>query len=699
MKKVITYGTYDLLHQGYINLLRRAKELGDYLIVGVTSDSFDRGRGKLNVRNNVLERVQAVKATGYADEVIIEDYLGQKIDDIQKYDVDIFAIGSDWLGKFDYLNEYCKVVYLPRTEGVSSTVLRKKSQELYRIGIVGTGRIANRFIPESKFVDGIDVTAVYNPHKNSAVKFAAAHGIKAYSEGYGDFLNSIDAVYVASPHLTHYQYTKTALHSGKHVLCEIPFVLSADEAKELFDYAEEHNLVLLEASKTAFCPSFNHIVTLVKSGIVGEVVDIKASLSKIVSTTTREFDASQAGGAMNEHAPLTVMAVIKMLGVDYSELRFYSKIENAVDIYTKVDIYFPHATASITLGIGVKTEGNLVVSGTKGYIYVPAPWWLTDYFEVRYEDQTKNRKYFYSYDGDGLRYEIQEFISMIVNKRGSCYKLKRCESIAIAEILEKYNNREKFNCIIMKRLLVIGGANGIGLSIATEIAEKEDCEIVYIVDRVDVAPENMNSKFKVFLFDLTSEDYSFFNQFKDIDSLMITAGFGELSLFKDVSEHYITMSFAVNCIAPIRIVHHFMNKLQNDRDFYCGIMVSVAGFVSSPFFAVYGATKASLKIFIESVNVELEKNGSYNKILNVSAGSFQGTSFNGGKTDLSLLRPIAAEIIHNLEIKNDLLIFQYEEIFKNVLERYHNDFRAEGRRSFDYKLQSGRVKGSNNCKL
>lgn len=120
MKTVITYGTYDLLHQGHINLLKRAKELGDYLIVGVTNDNFDRDRGKLNVRNNVLERVEAVKATGYADKIIIEDYVGQKIDDIQKYDVDIFAIGSDWEGKFDYLNEYCQVVYLPRTQGISS---------------------------------------------------------------------------------------------------------------------------------------------------------------------------------------------------------------------------------------------------------------------------------------------------------------------------------------------------------------------------------------------------------------------------------------------------------------------------------------------------------------------------------------------------------------------------------------------------
>ena len=115
-----------MLHYGHENLLKRAKELGDYLIVGVTSDSFDKDRGKLNVRNNVLERVEAVRRTGYADEIIIEDYVGQKIDDIQKYDVDVFAIGSDWEGKFDYLKEYCEVVYLPRTEEIGRASCRER---------------------------------------------------------------------------------------------------------------------------------------------------------------------------------------------------------------------------------------------------------------------------------------------------------------------------------------------------------------------------------------------------------------------------------------------------------------------------------------------------------------------------------------------------------------------------------------------
>lgn len=442
MNKVITYGTFDLLHQGHINLLRRAKELGDYLIVGVTSDSFDRGRGKLNVRNNVLERVEAVKRTGYADEIIIEDYLGQKIDDIQKYDVDIFAIGSDWEGKFDYLHEYCKVVYLPRTEGISSTKLRAVIQVIFKIGIVGSGRIAKRFVPEAKVVNGVEIVSVFNPNKVDADAFADEFEINGYSDDFEDFLKSLDAVYIASPHLTHYDYAKRALLAGKHVLCEIPFMLSSAHAKELYDIANIKGLVLLEASKTAFCPSFNHLVTLVKSGVIGDVMDVKASLSKMVSAPTRELCADEAGGAMNEHASLNLMAIIRLLGKDVKKVNFYSKIENGVDIYTKVYLEYCHATSSATLGIGVKTEGNLVVSGTKGYIYVPAPWWLTDYFEIRYEDQRKNKKYFYSYDGDGLRYEIQEFISMIVNGRKSSYKLRRNESIEIASIIEKFNKKE-----------------------------------------------------------------------------------------------------------------------------------------------------------------------------------------------------------------------------------------------------------------
>lgn len=244
---------------------------------------------------------------------------------------------------------------------------------------------------------------------------------------------------------------------------------------------------------------------------------------------------------------------------------------------------------------------------------------------------------------------------------------------------------------MIKRILVVGGANGIGLSIATELAKQDSVEKVYIVDKAPLAEEYNNTKFEAFQFDLTNDDYSFFDRFIDINALMITAGFGKLALFKDVPESYITNSFNVNTIPILRLVHKFYEKLEAQEDFYCGVMVSIAGFMSSPFFAVYGATKAALKIFIESVNVELKKGGSLNRILNVSPGSLKGTSFTAGKTDLSVTAPMANSIIEHLEAKDDLFIPQYDEVFKNVLERYHNDFRAEGEHSYDYKLQSGRV--------
>lgn len=245
----------------------------------------------------------------------------------------------------------------------------------------------------------------------------------------------------------------------------------------------------------------------------------------------------------------------------------------------------------------------------------------------------------------------------------------------------------------MKNVLVVGGANGVGLSIATELAARQDVEKVYIVDKAAVSEENLISKFECHQFDLTSDDYSLFDRFQDIDTLMITAGFGRLQLFRDVDDVMIKNSFNVNTIPVLRIIRRFYPKLESaSADFYCGVMVSIAGFMTSPFFSIYAATKAALKVFIESVNVELIKAGSINCILNVSPGSLKGTSFNNGKTDLSVVAPMAREIISHLERKDDLFIPQYEEIYKSVLARYAADFREEGIHSYEYKVQSGRVK-------
>ena len=446
MIKVITYGTYDLLHQGHINLLRKAKELGDYLIVGVTSDSFDRGRGKLNVRNNVLERVEAVKATGYADEVIIEDYIGQKIDDIQKYNVDIFAIGSDWDGKFDYLNEFTWVIYLPRTEGISSTMLRAESTIDVKVGIIGCGRVASRFPSEAIVVSGVKVIGAYDINFEASRSLSTGDdNITAYTN-IGELYDSVDAVYIATPHLSHYRYVKQAIEAGKHVLIETPMVLNGVQARELFGMAERKGVILMEANKTAHCPAFNHLMVMIKSGIIGEVVDVEASLSKLWDDdmSLREFDPQQAGGSLYELGSYPLLPIIKLLGVDYQNLNLYSRMEDGIDIYTKGVFRYPKAVCSFKVGLGVKTEGNLVVSGTKGYVYVPSPWWKTDYFEIRYEDQNENKKFFYKWDGAGLRYEIQEFISCILNRRFSSTRLRRRESICMADIMQQFMERKNF---------------------------------------------------------------------------------------------------------------------------------------------------------------------------------------------------------------------------------------------------------------
>ena len=445
MKRVITYGTYDLLHQGHINLLKRAKALGDYLIVGVTNDNFDRERGKLNVHNNVLERVDAVKATGLADKIIIEDYVGQKIDDIQKYEVDIFAIGSDWEGKFDYLNEYCQVVYLPRTEGISSTMLREDLQDIVKIGIIGAGRIAERFAPESTFVNYVKISGVYDLSFEKARQFAERHQIEKVYKSYDELLEHVDAVYIATPHLCHYEQTKQALLQKKHVLCETPLVLNGNEARELFALAEENGVVLMEANKTAHAPAFNHLITMIKSGAIGEVVDINVSESKLWGEKfTRELDPKQAGGSMYEMGSYPLLPIIRLMGTDMLNVNFYSKMKGNVDLFTKGVIRYPHGVCSFQLGLGVKTEGNLVISGTKGYAYVPSPWWLTDYYEFRFEDQNQNKKFFYKWDGAGLRYEIQEFMSCIFNHRFSTARLRRRESVLMAQIMQQFMERKNF---------------------------------------------------------------------------------------------------------------------------------------------------------------------------------------------------------------------------------------------------------------
>ncbi len=447
MKKVITYGTFDLFHQGHINLLTRAKALGDYLIVGVTTDNYDRSRGKLNVHRTLMERIRDVKKAGLADEIIIEEYEGQKIDDILKHEVDIFAIGSDWLGMFDYLKEYCQVVYLERTKGVSSTQLRIKTQSVTDLGIIGSGRIAGKFIPESKYVSGIDVKGVFNPHIDSARRFCEKYELSFYTDDFEEFISKVNAVYIASPHFTHYDYIRQCLTRGKHVLCEKPLALTGREAEELYQLAESKGLVLKEAIKTAYCPAFSHLITVVKSGVIGNIKDVDVSFTRLSNGNVREPDTMQAGGSIVDLASYALLPVFKILGYNYRDIQFYSDMAGDVDVFTRGIMIYDKAIASFKVGLGVKTEGDLIISGTKGYAYVPAPWWKTEYFELRYEDQNQTRKYFYKFDGEGLRYEINDFLIEMNNPSQKQFKFLAADSIAIASVIEKFRKKENFHTI------------------------------------------------------------------------------------------------------------------------------------------------------------------------------------------------------------------------------------------------------------
>ena len=433
MIKVITYGTYDLFHYGHQRLLERAKELGDYLIVGVTADDFDKQRGKINVKQSLMERIESVRATGLADEIIIEEYEGQKIDDIKRMDVDIFTVGSDWVGHFDYLKEYCDVVYLDRTEGVSSSEIRSKKRGL-KLGLVGEGNVLKKFYDESKYVNGIEVNAILVGNENERKCYENEELILA--EDYDCLLNIVDAVFIISHPSKHYNQIKKALDQGKHVLCESPLTLKVDEYMELEKLAIQNELILMDSIKTAYSTAYNRLLLLLKGGKIGDVYSIDATC-----TSLREFD-DNSWNSISSWAPTALLPIFQILGVNYKDNAITSLIlddKPNFDLFTKIDFRYDNAVASIKVANSVKSEGELIISGSEGYAYVPAPWWKTDYFELRYENQEDNKKYFYQLDGEGIRYELVAFAKSIELGKNNAY-IDSEVSKAICEIMEDFEN-------------------------------------------------------------------------------------------------------------------------------------------------------------------------------------------------------------------------------------------------------------------
>ncbi len=292
-----------------------------------------------------------------------------------------------------------------------------------RIGIIGTGRIVGRFISEAETVDKVNVTAIYNPHIETVKFFAEKNNVEGtqdineakdgdkvlLTDSKADMYKVCDAVYVASPHECHVSDMKDAISAGKHVLCEKPFALSGDDAVSVFEMAREKEVVCMEAIKTAYCPGFSGLIQLIENGVIGQPYDVEATFTKIGSASGREM-WGPAAGSFAELGSYVLLPIAKIMGTESLESYIWSlPSANGNDSYTKSCFSYRFGTATAKTGLGVKSEGELIIAGENGYIKVPSPWWLMNKIEVHHEDPNKVEVYEALFEGSGLRYEITAF--------------------------------------------------------------------------------------------------------------------------------------------------------------------------------------------------------------------------------------------------------------------------------------------------
>ena len=313
---------------------------------------------------------------------------------------------------------------------------------MVNVGIIGTGRIASRFLEESRYVSGINVSAIYNPHLESVLWFAKNNNIDIdgpmiLTDDSEAFFDAVDAVYIATPHEMHTEYIRMALEKGKHVLCEKPMGLNKSDIQQMLSVADDKKLVCMEAIKTAYCAGFERILDIVKSGVIGKVRDVEAAFSKISVAAGREMWGA-SGGSFTELASYCLLPVMKLLGTEVKDVHTYS-VESPLgtDSYTKMMMTYDDGVATIKTGLGVKTEGELIVAGDDGYIRVPSPWWLTKRIEVHHENPNQVEVYQEEFSGGGLRYEIEAFVKCI-NNPGTVKKITDEESIWLSGMIEQF---------------------------------------------------------------------------------------------------------------------------------------------------------------------------------------------------------------------------------------------------------------------
>ena len=434
-KVVITYGTFDLFHKGHYNILKRAKELGDYLIVGVTGETYDMERGKLSVRDSLAKRIENVRQTGFADKIIVEEYLGQKIQDILQYHVDVLVVGSDWIGKFDHMRKYCEVVYLERTKDISSTQLRETAGDILSLGIVTDDIFDDDIVLEAKYVSGVHVEAVYAEDAELTAAFTEKFELDQGYTDYDEFLEKTDIVYVKSEKYKKFDLIKKALERGRIVMTSPMVGDNAEEVASLYQYAEEHNRMLVECVPTFYLQSFLQLLWNVKGNVIGDIVYIENEITLGSLTGIRKDD-------LEAHVYFSILIAMNILGTDVNfQIQRITREEGQT---------FLLLTGQNDKGIYIskisdckKMADGFTVKGTRGTIHVPNDWWNIGYFELREGDADSVKRYSCNFDGNGLRYVFVSVLDRVKMQHYSDLRLAKTETVKAMEEVNRIMKDEK----------------------------------------------------------------------------------------------------------------------------------------------------------------------------------------------------------------------------------------------------------------
>ncbi|WP_458456661.1 adenylyltransferase/cytidyltransferase family protein [Methanobrevibacter sp.] len=430
MKKIITYGTFDLFHKGHYNILKRAKEHGDYLIVGVTGENYDIGRGKLNVYDSLATRIENVQKTGFADEIIVEEYLGQKISDIIKYDIDTFVIGDDWKGKFDHLSRYCDMVYLERTKGISSTKIRNETFNQYDIGIIFDYPYDNDLIKEAKMVNGFEVKNIFCEDEKILDAFKVKYDVENTFDTYDSMIEASDIIFVRCAIKDRVKYIRQALTAGKHVIYDSPATFNSDELKELFALAKENNVILMENIKMVHIYVFDQLLWMTQAGLIGDILSFNCSISKNDSNRSNLF---------YELSTSSLLPMLKIMGFDYEKADIQVNKDGEEIEFASMNFVYAKGRAIINVGDKIRVDNQLEIIGTKGTIRMKADWWRCKSFELHTPGSNDVQLFNTNFEGNGFKYLIKAMSTMLDNKRITKKSITEEELIKITEILEHVN--------------------------------------------------------------------------------------------------------------------------------------------------------------------------------------------------------------------------------------------------------------------